>query len=700
MPSHRSRLQSAACLLLLACGSAFASPSFRKRQDDGGAGNSTITVGNSTTAPLEPVVPPAVDTKSPAVLKPKTAVQLYFQSSATSQKRDNQAVAAQVLFNFRYPAVPLDHSDLIAGIVCTDTTVKATFNDSTGFQQAQSSWPTKSTFLLITNTAGCGSDDSQNGYFVATTAAFDSGSSSVTAQGTFQRLNQTYADVTITWGQANTTDSTEASHRLKPRCDDDFCGSASFDFNLSPEIAAELAKGSSQSDAETAAKEEDDHEAPWENAYLLWSSSNGDDDTTPSGKRKRGLVSTINERGLEERKVEKGFNLYCVDCGIQGSFTIGGAMSYCILCFSPGVTNAQLFLSGNMEAGVYLGLEAFAEYTKDWQKELILVNLLGWQIGDLISVGPYVELDIKASFGIKAEGTLLMGGGASWPNFGATLDLLNDANSQPYGFQPDLQQKFEAKGELSIETSLGLPLSIGVGIDVDSGWWKAGISVVDTPELKAEASISISYINDNKYSTVSGQTIADDNNGLDLNDDCYGVKYEISFENNVDFIAQVDDIGSWDYNLYKWDYTFLEGCLGYQKPACEDAVRASPIIGDGVMCNVAVDSIDTGSQDLTEGDTQTVESEEFCAGLCMADKNCKSFTWGSDATECQLYNTDVATLSGLSAAGSSIAMFDKNCYQTKDCPYNATDPDPPSSRKHRRMGGMYDARSGVYHLPS
>lgn len=52
----------------------------------------------------------------------------------------------------------------------------------------------------------------------------------------------------------------------------------------------------------------------------------------------------------------------------------------------------------------------------------------------------------------------------------------------------------EAKGELSIGATLGPSPSIGVGGDVNDGVYKADLAMKDVPEIKAEASISISIL--------------------------------------------------------------------------------------------------------------------------------------------------------------------------------------------------------------
>ncbi|KAF2093346.1 hypothetical protein NA57DRAFT_81276 [Rhizodiscina lignyota] len=668
---------------------ALAAPSFSRRQDIS-SDNSTATTASGPTQTLAPVVPPNVDTGSLQVLNPSKNVTLFFQTTPSSRKRDGSAVAAQVALGFKYPVVPLDHSDFVGSVSCTDKSVLATFADVDSYSHARSTWPVQSKFMLITSTQGCGPDD-QNGYFVATSAAFTNGSLSVLAQGGFTGLNSTLNTANIVWGGGSTVDAD--GRRLRARdCDDNWCDSESISFNLSPEIAAEEANGEDESDAEANASQEDDDDAPWDNAYLLWEYNA--DDGESGATDKRALTNLVKR---EEASVEKSLKLYCVDCGIHGEFTLGGEVDYSV--WELDVSLAQIYLNGNLHAGLYLGLEASVEYDNKITKELSKPNLLGWEIPLIINIGPYIELDLQAEFDAKAEGTLLVGGALDWPGFSATLDLLNPESSFQSGFEPQLTEKFEANGEISVSVSLGLPLAIGVGIDVLDGLWTADLELKDVPSINAEASISLSYINDNTYNTVDGTTIADDNNGLDLNDGCYGVAWQLTFENLLEIEAEADPSDPWDYTLYDWSYPLAQGCFGYTQPACSEPVRASPIVGQGVNCNMPLDTIVTGYE---EGDSNVVDSRTVCAQSCMTDANCASFAWTDSTSTCQLYNTGFANLTANS--GSTNAVFDRSCFQTKDCPFNATDSSDSSSNSKRsiqsnhrraslpRMAGMTSAK--------
>lgn len=329
----------------------------------------------------------------------------------------------------------------------------------------------------------------------------------------------------------------------------------------------------------------------------------------------------------------------------------------------------------------------------------------------LIVIGPYLGLDLEFKLTASAQAQLLFGGALDWPNLNGKIDFLNTENSGASGFEPDITEKFEVTGQLSVSAGVGLPVSLGVGkssrtivkvfqillthphtdIDVQDGWWKGGLAIRDTYSVNANASISVSYQNDNYFNATTGNITALDGNGWNINSDdgCYGVDWMIWLQRDLDLVAFVGDTDPWKWQIEPiWYHVFAQGCFGYLKPFCFEQVRPSPLVGDDVQCNVPRQAIMEGHE---LGDSQHYLNITICARECMKLQKCGGFSWNEDITMCQLYDTGVANLTA--NWGTGISVYDRNCWQTKDCPYspdisNATSSDPVSQRRGIENQGL------------
>ncbi|KAL5383438.1 hypothetical protein PMIN02_009604 [Paraphaeosphaeria minitans] len=165
-------------------------------------------------------------------------------------------------------------------------------------------------------------------------------------------------------------------------------------------------------------------------------------------------------------------------------------------------------------------MEAFVKYEKEWEKELARIPLGGFAISGLVEVGPFVSLGVEAKVGIEATGELLIGAGVEWDNVDIMLDLLDSGNSHANGLVPQFVHKAEAQGELSMEASLGLPVKLGIGVDIFDGLWQADAAVVDTPSVVLEGSFE-----------VSAEVTDEGTIEYDIDGGCYGIAWNIHFEN-------------------------------------------------------------------------------------------------------------------------------------------------------------------------
>lgn len=118
-----------------------------------------------------------------------------------------------------------------------------------------------------------------------------------------------------------------------------------------------------------------DEEAPWPDAVLL--ASFGPDGEEQDGNTQKLRRSSANETELAERDgLDYGLKVFCVDCGFQGTAAATGSLG--INWLSASVYNAEVTLSGKMYAGMFLGLQMFVEYEKEWNHEFLRQYLNPW----------------------------------------------------------------------------------------------------------------------------------------------------------------------------------------------------------------------------------------------------------------------------------------------------------------------------------
>ncbi|KAJ9123890.1 hypothetical protein QFC22_000678 [Naganishia vaughanmartiniae] len=193
---------------------------------------------------------------------------------------------------------------------------------------------------------------------------------------------------------------------------------------------------------------------------------------------------------------EGSLDLYCVQCGITGSAAIHGALDYSILQLS--ITKAEIGINGNLKAQAALGMHAEGKYEKNYVKNIFSypVPEAGVKIGNLLVVGVIVSLDATADINISAEADVLAGVSLTIANFNANLDMVDSSKSGVTGFEPTFDKQFSATGSITASIGLGLPVEVGVGIEVPPipSIGRRVVGLKNTPSVvgtvKAKASIS------------------------------------------------------------------------------------------------------------------------------------------------------------------------------------------------------------------
>jgi hypothetical protein len=436
---------------------------------------------------------------------------------------------------------------------------------------------------------------------------------------------------------------------------------------------------------------EDD--APWENAVML-AEFGPDGEEDEEGATKEGdnegaskARRSANTTELAERDVDYGLKLYCVDCGVQGMTRMKGTIE--IGWLPPRVSKAEVTLNGNLYAGMFLGLEMFAEFTQEWEKDIVKEYLNPWNIPLVLEFGPYIRMGVEATFELKAQGTLLLGASATWDAIEAKMDLLNPSNSYQTGFTPTLVRKAEAEVELSAEATLGLPIGIGVGIEVFSlkSW---DIELKDTPALVAEASFKASI----DANDCSGPGCEEEE---EEPEECEGgIEWSVGFRNTLAFAVTGFD----DYELNVWDSPpFADGCINIF--GGDDDGND----GDGDDGEDGGDGTDDGENDGSDDNGTCTPGElipnpstpayaycnfkggihnnraqrlgkvikdsdaDSCAKKCLETSGCNSFGFNSAKSQCKLFSKKVIGLDFYRGGPNSKNVYsDASCYKLTTCP--------------------------------
>ncbi|KAK5170994.1 uncharacterized protein LTR77_004138 [Saxophila tyrrhenica] len=662
---------------------ALAVPHYEKRQ-----ASASATVDTAAGPTLEPVLPPQQDTSDLNIINPDKAVQLAYAGVSTGPltKRDDSVILVEFDFTFKYPTVALDHSDYITSVSCSsDGELTAQINDADAYALAKESWGPLGDLILITAVEACGGD-AQNDLFLATAVDFDDSDNSFTASGSHVTFHDALRTMDVKWGNAPSDTLTKRfAHQRRDEPDETATATLDIGYMISEQVSAA-------------------EDAPWPGAVLL--ASWGLDDKEEGESKKRDLASTteLAVRGEDEGGFDAGLNIYCVDCGVKGSIIVTGMLSW---GFFDGITLAQVRMSGNMYAGMYLGLEMFAVYKKEYEKNLIKKSLNPWTVPGLIDFGPYVRLAVSAGIEIKAEGTLLIGASATWGNFEAFMDLISgESSSSTSGFTPVIDRKAEAEVSLSAEATLGMPIGIGVGIsilDLFTDSLSIGCELTDTPGIKAEASYSFSVGKDEEE---------------EEEDTCSGIDWSIKLENKLGFSVIGAYNGYWDLIEPYESEPLADGCITFgdddgnndggddNDDGSDDGSGDDNGDGEGDDDDDGEDGEDNGDDGDDDGNTtpgrghvcvskneripasltckaitsgpsdktstllgpSQAKKRRRCVKRCLANNQCQSIGWNQSTKVCQMYSASVESLGMPLAKGKAKEIFgDRSCWRTTPC---------------------------------
>lgn len=200
--------------------------------------------------------------------------------------------------------------------------------------------------------------------------------------------------------------------------------------------------------------------SPWNNDQLGFKFYHFGVDEKDSGYSfwANALENVAAELGKEE-KPEPGVDFWCVGCGIRGDVKATGSLSANL----KGVSKAQLAIKGNMYAGMFLGIDAFATIGKTYNKTLFKQGLPTLSIPHIFTLGPSLSMGVSAGARVELIGRILAGASVNWPNINGTIDFLDKSKTNTAGFTPIVNATLQTTKSAKLILSLGLPASINFG---------------------------------------------------------------------------------------------------------------------------------------------------------------------------------------------------------------------------------------------
>ena len=142
-----------------------------------------------------------------------------------------------------------------------------------------------------------------------------------------------------------------------------------------------------------------------------------------------------------------------------------------------------------------LGLAASAAYKQSFTTPIASAGIPGLSIPNVITVGPVLALDAELDVGVQAAGQILAGAHMTIPNFQASIDIVSGQSSAS-GFTPVFTTRFEASGQITATADLGIPITVGIGIDIVplGANGRKLLSIINKPSLEATATYAYSSV--------------------------------------------------------------------------------------------------------------------------------------------------------------------------------------------------------------
>jgi hypothetical protein len=123
-----------------------------------------------------------------------SAISLYYQAVNSS------SIGALVQADLQLPSIVLEDVNDLSSVTCSAESVTVTFNSTTTFNEAYTSWP-RADLLLVTNHLGNCDAEAERGIYHAASILFDASTLTITASTSKTNLQEQAKTVTIAFGQ-------------------------------------------------------------------------------------------------------------------------------------------------------------------------------------------------------------------------------------------------------------------------------------------------------------------------------------------------------------------------------------------------------------------------------------------------------------------------------------------------------------------
>jgi hypothetical protein len=230
--------------------------------------------------------------------------------------------------------------------------------------------------------------------------------------------------------------------------------------------------------------------SPWGPGYSFY---NWTPDSGAFYNEQQDDIDKIKSVIIGDADPEPGVELWCINCGIQGDLKVTGSIAYSLV---DGLTKGQVSMNGNLYAGFFLGLNAFSQWDMTDESDFLTRGVYGFSIPDIIAVGPSLAVGISIDLDIPDVGQLFVGTDLSWPELSATLDFVDPAGSSQSGWTPTANDTVQADGSLTVSSTLGLPITLGFGLNLLNGKFEKEIKLVDTPGVRASRKSALPFQHD------------------------------------------------------------------------------------------------------------------------------------------------------------------------------------------------------------
>ncbi|KAK6339975.1 hypothetical protein TWF718_009362 [Orbilia javanica] len=205
-----------------------------------------------------------------------------------------------------------------------------------------------------------------------------------------------------------------------------------------------------------------------------------DDEATPWGDL-RGSLMVNNFAGV---------TLYCVDCGAEGTAHFSATVTFSLL---QGIQAGSIDFEGNIKARFSVGIvnnntNINIPYPKALKYEIFNVGLPSLSIPNVLTIGPYISLDVVGTVSMGATGLIRAGFELEIekPRFHA--DLKNISRSTATGWVPKFKPVFSLDGNLTVNAELTTPISLNFGINILNGKFETSLAVSEAPTVKLSLS--------------------------------------------------------------------------------------------------------------------------------------------------------------------------------------------------------------------